>query len=188
MFLILFMLQITFFLFCSEENTSVVEKNIIPNLTFKNFDNKKVQLEQFYQDGPILINFWTLSCEPCKKEMKHLSRLNTKYSDYGFEVLSVNMDSPRTIKKVKQFTKAQKYTFEILSDPRMELFRKLGGSVMPLVVIVNKDGSILKKHIGYNPGDELILEKEIMDLLSLNSSDSEIQSLDSIEDYEKNNE
>ena len=185
MFLILFMFQITFFLFCSEDNISITEKNLIPNLTFKNFDNKKVQIDQFYQDVPILINFWTLSCEPCKKEMKHLSRLNTKYSDYGFEVLSVNMDSPRTLKKVKQFSRAQKYTFEILSDPRMELFRKLGGSVMPLVVIVDKDGSILKKHIGYNPGDELTLEKEIMDILNLNSSDSQIQSLGSTMDNKK---
>ena len=79
--------------------------------------------------------------DKCKKEMKHLSRINKEYSESGFQVVSINMDSPRTMKKVKQFTKSQKYSFKILSDPRMELFRKLGGNVMPLVVIVNIAGS-----------------------------------------------
>ncbi|MBJ48658.1 MAG: hypothetical protein CMG59_05760 [Candidatus Marinimicrobia bacterium] len=177
MFLILFTLQIAFLVSATDENHSDSEKKLVPNLTFKDFNNKKVKLDQFYENGPILVNFWTLSCEPCKKEMKHLSKLNTKYSEYGFKVLSINMDSPRTLKKVKQFTKSQKYTFQILSDPRMELFRKLGGSVMPLVVFINTDGTIESKHIGYNPGDESLLEKEIIDIISSNSSDSQIQNL-----------
>jgi len=147
----------------AEEN-----KPIIPNIKFKDLENKKVMLEDFYSKGPILINFWTLSCEPCKKEMKHLSRLNEKYKDSGFQVVSVNMDTPRTIRKVKQFVNSQKYSFKVLSDPRMDLFRKLGGSVMPLVVIVNMDGTIEKRHIGYSPGDEVVLEGEIVEAIISN--------------------
>ena len=78
------------------------------------------------------------------------------------------MDTPRTMKKVKQFTQSQKYSFQILTDPRMELFRKLGGSVMPLVILVNMDGSIEKRHIGYSPGDEVGLEEEIKQIILSN--------------------
>ena len=60
-------------------------------------------LEDFYSKGPILMNFWTLSCEPCKKEMKHLSKINEKYSETGFQVLSINMDSPSWVSKLKIF-------------------------------------------------------------------------------------
>ena len=88
--------------------------SLTSNLKFKDFENKKVMLEDFYSAGPILINFWTLSCEPCKKEMKHLSKINEKYSKTGFQVLSINMDSPRTMKKVKQFVNSQKYSFKII--------------------------------------------------------------------------
>ena len=140
-------------------------KPVIPNVKFKDLDNKKFMLEDFYSSGPILMNFWTLSCEPCKKEMKHLSRINEKYKDSGFKVVSVNMDTPRTIRKVKQFVNSQKYSFKVLSDPRMDLFMKLGGSVMPLVVIVNMDGTIEKRHIGYSPGDEVQLEEEIVEVI-----------------------
>ena len=165
---IFYLLPFLVFAFSEQDSEQKEQKPVIPNLKFKDFDNKKVMLEDFYSKGPILINFWTLSCEPCKKEMKHLSRINEEYSESGFQVVSINMDSPRTMKKVKQFTKSQKYSFKILSDPRMELFRKLGGNVMPLVVIVNMDGTIEKRHIGYSPGDEVELEKEIIDIIKLN--------------------
>ena len=165
---IFYLLPFLVFAFSEQEGEQKEQKPVIPNLKFKDFDNKKVMLEDFYSKGPILINFWTLSCEPCKKEMKHLSRINKEYSESGFQVVSINMDSPRTMKKVKQFTKSQKYSFKILSDPRMELFRKLGGNVMPLVVIVNMDGTIEKRHTGYNPGDEVELEKEIIEIIKLN--------------------
>ena len=150
-------------------NDNEQSKPVIPNVKFKDLDNKKFMLESFYSSGPILMNFWTLSCEPCKKEMKHLSRLNEKYKDSGFQVVSVNMDTPRTIRKVKQFVNSQQYSFKVLSDPRMDLFRKLGGSVMPLVVIVNMDGTIEKRHIGYSPGDEVQLEQEIVEVILSNN-------------------
>ena len=157
-------------------NDNEQSKPVIPNVKFKDLDNNKFMLESFYSSGPILMNFWTLSCEPCKKEMKHLSRLNEKYKDSGFQVVSVNMDTPRTIRKVKQFVNSQKYSFKVLSDPRMDLFRKLGGSVMPLVVIVNMDGTIEKRHIGYSPGDEVQLEQEIVEVILGNNL--ELPSLD----------
>ena len=114
------------------------------------------------------MNFWTLSCEPCKKEMKHLSKINERYTESGFQIVSVNMDTPRTMKKVKQFVNSQKYSFKVLSDPRQELFRKIGGSVMPLVILVNMDGTIGKRHIGYSPGDEVGLENEIVEIILSN--------------------
>ena len=46
--------------------------NHLPNMKFKDLKNKKQNLSQYYSDGPILLNFWNLACEPCKKEMKEL--------------------------------------------------------------------------------------------------------------------
>ena len=163
------LLFFSIFLFSSAEEPVLEEsKPVIPNVKIRDLDKNKFMLEDFYSTGPILINFWTLSCEPCKKEMKHLSKINEKYSESGFQVVSINMDTPRTKNKVKQFVNSQKYSFKILSDPRKDLFQKLGGSVMPLVVIVNMDGTIEKRHVGYSPGDEVGLEKEIAEVITSN--------------------
>ena len=140
--------------------------NHLPKIKLKDLQYKKQELSQFYSDGPILINFWNLACEPCKKEMKELDKLHLKYEKQGFDVVSINIDNTRSMSKVKSYVRSQKYTFSVLSDPRAELFRKMGGKVMPFVIIADSTGEIKNRHMGYNPGDEKALEKEILYLLS----------------------
>ena len=139
--------------------------NHLPNMKLKDLKNKRQELSQYYSDGPILINIWNLACEPCKKEMKELDKLNIKYGPQGFEVVSINIDNTRSMSKVKSYVNSQKYSFTVLSDPKAEFFRKMGGKVMPFVIIADSTGEIINRHVGYNPGDEIRLEKEILHIL-----------------------
>ena len=139
----------------------------LPDIKLKDLNNKRQDLRQYYSDGPILLNFWNLACEPCKKEMKELDKIHVKYSDKGFEVVSINIDNTRSMSKVKSYVNSQKYSFTVLSDPRAELFRKMGAKVMPFVLIADSTGEIINRHVGYNPGDEKELEKEILHLLAV---------------------
>ena len=139
--------------------------NHLPNMKLKDLKNKRQELSQYYSDGPILINIWNLACEPCKKEMKELDKLNKKYGAQGFEVVSINIDNTRSMSKVKSYVNSQKYSFTVLSDPKAEFFRKMGGKVMPFVIIADSTGKIINRHVGYNPGDEIRLEKEILHIL-----------------------
>ena len=136
-------------------------------MKLKDLKNKRQDLSQYYSDGPILLNIWNLACEPCKKEMKELDKLNIKYGPQGFEVVSINIDNTRSMSKVKSYVNSQKYSFTVLSDPKAEFFRKMGGKVMPFVIIADSTGKIINRHVGYNLGDEKNLEKEIVHLLAL---------------------
>ena len=75
------------------------------------------------------------------------------------------MDTPRSMSKVKKYVKSSKYAFEVLQDPRQDTFKKMGGSIMPFVVLADNDGNIINKHVGYNLGDEKALEEEIKVLI-----------------------
>ena len=138
----------------------------LPNIKLKDLNKNRQKISQYYKDGPLLMNFWNLSCEPCKKEMKELDKLNIRYNDQGFKYVSINIDTPRQMSKVKSYVNSQKFSFTVLSDPRAELFRKMGGKVMPFVIITDSTGAVINRHVGYNPGDEKKLEKEILYLLS----------------------
>lgn len=157
-------------------------KTDLPNVKLKNMNKENVKMVDLTKDGPIVINFWNLACEPCKKEMKFLNQFHKKYRKDNFQVFSINMDTPRSMSKVKSFIKTTGYEFTVLSDPRSESFRKLGGKAMPLLLLVNKDGSIFKRHTGYNPGDEIALEEEIKELILNNNSQSQM-----IENEQKSN-
>jgi len=74
---------------------------------------------------------------------------------------------------VKSYIKSQKFSFTVLSDPKAELFRKMGGKIMPYVIIADSTGEIINRHVGYNPGDEKELEKEILHLLAVPETKSD---------------
>jgi peroxiredoxin len=145
----------------------------LPKIDLKDLNNKRQSLDKYHESGPLLLNFWNLACEPCKKEMKELDKIYVKHREKGFEYVSINIDSPRSMAKVKSFVKSQKYSFTVLSDPKASLFRKMGGKVMPFVIIADSSGSIISRHVGYNPGDEKELEKEILHLLAIQNSMSD---------------
>ena len=140
------------------------ENEKLPQSYLKNLDGKKIDIIEL-NNTPMVINFWFLACSPCIKEMKYLNIFNKKYQKYGFKVVSVNTDNSRTLSRVKPYVNSQKYSFEILSDPKSLFFRKLGGQICPYLIIVDSEGNVVNKHIGYNPGDEINLEKEIVELL-----------------------
>ena len=77
-----------------------------------------------------------------------------------------------TIERIKILTSLRNNEFDVLVDPRMSLFKKMGGSIMPFVVVVDSKGVVTNKHIGYNLGDEVALEEEIKILISFNQDSS----------------
>ena len=156
----------------------------LPVLKLKDLNNKRLNLSSLYADGPVAINAWNMSCEPCKKEMKYLNDFHIKYQDQGFKFISVNIDSPRSMSKVKSYLKSMKWDFPVLSDPRAEFFRKTGGKVMPYLLLVNKDGSIFKRHVGFNPGEQVALEAEIVEMIALNLPERTIPVEETIETEE----
>lgn len=137
----------------------------LPQAFMKDLNNKKVNIYDFIKDGPMLVNFWFLACEPCKKEMKYLDIYNEKYSKYGFKVVSINTDNARTFSRVKPYVNSKKYSFDVLSDPKSLFFRKMGGQQCPYTILFDEKGNITNKHVGYNPGDEIKFEREIVELL-----------------------
>ena len=159
-------------------SSDVIEnKEFIPDVRLKDINKKKVKLLDLCKDYYVLFNFWNMACEPCKKEMKFLNQFHEKYNSYNFKVISINMDSPRSMSKVKKYVKSSKYSFEVLQDPRMDVFKKMGGSIMPFVVIADSSGSIVNKHIGYNLGDEKALEEEIKRLISFKIDTTKIDAM-----------
>jgi len=177
-----FIIVAVFFCFIFPKDIDSKEKGEkIPNITLKDINKKKIKILDSSKDYYVLFNFWNMACEPCKKEMKFLNEFHQKYNEYGFKVISVNMDTPRSMSKVKKYVKSSKYAFEVLQDPRMSLFKKMGGSIMPFVVLADNEGFIINKHVGYNLGDEKSLEEEIQILISFKKDTMSVQSMESNE-------
>jgi len=137
-----------------------------PNLKIRLIDGSDISLNEFYKDGPLLIDFWATWCVPCKKLMKYLNQYHQEYRNEGFKVLMINTDSPRSIGKVKSYIKSQNYKFFVGVDPNKVISKKLNSIVMPTTILINQSGDIVWRHQGYIKGEEIQIKKQIESLLN----------------------
>jgi thiol-disulfide isomerase/thioredoxin len=59
----------------------------------------------------VLVNFWYMSCPPCREEHPHLQRLYEKLKDKGLEMVAVNAADQRG--PINRYVKDNKFTFKV---------------------------------------------------------------------------
>ena len=152
------------FLFISFLNS----QNISPNLKLTKMNGRSVKLGEYLKKGPVLINFWATWCSPCKKEMFFLDKFERQYKDNGLSILSISVDSQKSLSHVRSYIRANNYTYDVFLDPNRQVFKKLNGNLMPTNVLIDKDGKVLWRHYGYIPGDENNMDLQLRSALKLN--------------------
>tara|TARA_B100000929_G_scaffold92317_1_gene72496 strand:- start:335 stop:811 length:477 start_codon:yes stop_codon:yes gene_type:complete len=128
-------------------------------------NGKYAKLYDFLKDGPMIIDFWATWCEPCKKQMRYLDLFHNHFKELGFKVLTVNTDTPKSMSKVKPYVRTKGFEFNVAVDPNSQIKKKLKIQQMPTTIIVDQDGTVVYRHKGYVPGDEVGILKAITQLL-----------------------
>jgi len=137
----------------------------VPNLRLKMLNGKYAKLYDFLKDGPMIIDFWATWCEPCKKQMRYLDLFHNHFKELGFKVLTVNTDTPKSMSKVKPYVRTKGFEFNVAVDPNSQIKKKMKIQQMPTTIIVDQDGTVVYRHKGYVPGDEVGILKAITELL-----------------------
>ena len=133
----------------------------------------------------VLIDFWATWCPPCRIEIPHLQKLHEKYrskkdgakkSNGGLVLMGIALERGDT-KRLEAFAKKQKLTYILLAHPTAksdtkELISTVRGAAnrykvrgIPTTYIADARGVIKSVHVGFRPGTEKTLEKEIRELI-----------------------
>ena len=147
----------------------LLSQDISPNFSLKKINGRTVKIGEYLENGPVLINFWATWCAPCKKEMVFLEKFENEYKKEGFSVLSISIDSQKSLAQVRSYIRINNYSFDVFLDPNMKVFKKMNGNLMPTNILLDKKGNIIWRHYGYLPGDEKNMNLQIRSALNLNS-------------------
>ncbi len=130
------------------------------DFTLMDMDGKSVNLAD-YRGKAVLLNFWATWCPPCKTEIPAFIELQEKYRDRGFVVLGVSTDDPADA--LQQFAAQYKINYPVLqgTEAIMDAYGPIWA--IPVSVLINRDGTICKKHMG--PATKEEFEKDIKALL-----------------------
>lgn len=125
------------------------EEHIAPDFALITLEGKTVRLSEFRGQKVVLINFWATWCPPCRLEMPTMQQIYSEYKAKGFEILAVNIE-PDAKQAISDFVKELRLTFPILLDPDMKVTRKFRVIGLPVSVLIDRQGIIRAKMIGYH--------------------------------------
>lgn len=136
-----------------------------PDFTAKDINGNEISLSSL-KGKVVLLDFWASWCVPCKKSMPHLIELNDTYKADSLVLLGINVDTD--LEKIKEFQRSinAEIPFPVIFDKDSKLPPLYNVEGMPTTVVINKDGVIKYKEVGYDSGLKDKLDKTIKDLLS----------------------
>ncbi len=149
-----------------EEGQGSAAGSTAPDFSMSGVDGKVYSLKALLESGPVLLNFWTTWCKPCKLEIPHLQRIHDTYKDKGFTLLGIPSDDSRTAAQVRPTIRSMRMRFPNLPDQNRVLGNLYNVRNYPTTVLISADGSIAHYAQGYRPGDEKKLEELIVAMLA----------------------
>lgn len=137
------------------------------SLNLEKVDGGTFSFEDIRGKKHLVAAFWATWCEPCKQELKKLAGMYGDFSD-SVEFVGISTDTEEMIDKVNEFAAEAALPFPILVDPTGNTVSSMipGGDSVPYMMVVDKNGVIVSRHSGYNPGDEEALKRELETLVS----------------------
>ena len=157
----------------------------VPNVRLKMLDGSSSKLYDFLKSGPLILDFWATWCEPCKNQMRYLNLFYNHFKESGFNVLTINTDSPKSMSKVKPYIRTKGFEFNVAVDPNSQIYKKLKIQQMPTTIIIDQDGSVKYRHKGYVHGDEVGILKAITELLDAKGIAYDELDLDKVQQVQK---
>lgn len=118
----------------------------------------------------IWVDFWASWCAPCRRSFPWLNEMYRKYSKRGLQIVAVNVDSDKAA--AEKFLEQTPAEFKIKFDPKGKLASKFKVRAMPSSYLLDPDGHILQRHLGFRLTDRQEYETQIRAALSAASGGS----------------
>jgi len=121
----------------------------------KTTDGATIKLSD-YSGKVLLVNLWATWCGPCQIETPELVKLNKEFRERGVEMIGLSTENPEaSAEKVRNFVKAFNVDYRIgWATPDVAITLMQGRESIPQSFIIARDGHIVRRFIGFRPGDE----------------------------------
>ena len=114
----------------------------------KTIDGKDFKLSQL-RGRPVVVHYWATWCEPCKQDMKLLSRLQARYKRAGLTLVGINVDARRT--DAETFLRSNRLPWiQLFEDGGLEssrLSKAFGVQTLPTMMLIDKTGTVVRHNV-----------------------------------------
>jgi len=146
-------------------STAVFAENsakLAPDFSLPGVNNSQINLAD-YRGKVVLVDFWASWCTPCIRSFPWMDEMVEKYGEQGFEIIAINMDQEAIL--AKKFLTRYPNKLTIAFDPQGVVAEQYEIMGLPNSFILNKQGEIVYKHVGFRLSELDKYEAEILSLL-----------------------
>jgi len=139
-----------------------------PEFVTKDLAGKEVKLSSYAGRKVVLLNFWGLRCGACLEEMPYLEAISKKYLDKGLVVLGVDTDGVDAATVVETLTEVNvSVSYPLLTDEEFSITDTYTNFLVPLTIVIDKQGVITYIHTGFEKGTEKHYEDAVKKALGI---------------------
>lgn len=136
-----------------------------PDWQLKDLQGNEVRLSD-YRGKVIILDFWESLCAPCCWEIPSLVDLQRRNEARGLVVIGISYDRWSSLKGLPSFMQRMKINYPIVLGTSETKKRYGATEGYPTTFVIDRQGEIVTKHLGFTKGD--VFEKEIEPLLRAN--------------------
>ncbi|GLR12032.1 hypothetical protein GCM10007907_08220 [Chitinimonas prasina] len=111
----------------------------------------------------VYLDFWASWCGPCRQSFPWMNQLQQRHAKDGLVVLAVNLDTEA--KDAAAFLARYPASFSVLYDATGASAKAWGVKAMPSSYLIDRQGAIRSRHIGFRPSSAAELDAQIAALL-----------------------
>lgn len=111
-----------------------------------------------YQGHVLVVDFFATWCQPCRKSIPHLIKMNQKYGKQGLQILGMSADEDGE-GVVKTFAAEQhmNYPVALAGETVIDAF---GVRSVPVMIVIDKKGKVAEVFRGFS--DEIADSMELL--------------------------
>ena len=114
---------------------------------------------------PFIVDFFATWCKPCLRELDAIAEVYDEWQEEtGVKIIAISIDQAQNVHKVKPLVSNHDWEYEVFLDTTEELKRAFGVQMIPYTMIIDGQGKVAYKHIGYTDGDEQELINKVREL------------------------
>lgn len=134
-----------------------------PDFALRSIGGPNVRLSE-HRGEVVLLSFWGSRCGQCLPQLAALDRLQATYASAGLATLAVDVDEDPAA--AREFVAARHFGFPLLLDPDKGVARGYRVDTLPLVVLIDRAGTVREVFRDYRSGaenDYLLRIKALLD-------------------------
>lgn len=153
-----------FMLSCSRTANPITYGDNAPDFTLTDLSGTPVSLSSL-KGKVVMLEFWATWCPPCKEAVPELNAIYGRYKERGFVLIGVSVDKGAdTMYAITSYAKKHSITYPVvLADSSTN--NSYSVTSIPTSFIIDKDGKVINKRIGFIPGSADNISKQIEALL-----------------------